>query len=208
MSGKQFYTYLYLRADGSPYYVGKGHGRRFVQRHRVAIPKDKERIRILPMPDEGTALAYEIYLIDFWGRKDNGTGILRNLTDGGDGVSGFKNVSVIGNKYGAFPRSEATRQRLRIAGTGKKHTEATKQLLSDIRKTKTGWSHSTETRRKIGESHKGTRHQMSTGGIASLAASNKRRAGDKRPGCNTAANHNRWHLNRGVVKAGCSLCSL
>jgi hypothetical protein len=90
MSPIQFYTYEYLRLDGSPYYVGKGSGRRVYTSgagHRP--PKDHRRIGIQYWSDEATAFAYERYLIDFWGRKNNETGILRNLTDGGEGCSGM-----------------------------------------------------------------------------------------------------------------------
>ena len=80
-----FYTYLYLRDDNSPYYVGKGKGRRA---HKIEKnhypPKDPSKIVVQHWIDEDTALAYERYQIDFWGRKDIGTGILRNLTDGGE----------------------------------------------------------------------------------------------------------------------------
>jgi len=83
-----------LRLDGSPYYVGKGKRNRAYITHKtqsISTPKDRSRIKLQYWSDEETAIAYEIYQIDFWGRKDIGTGILRNRTDGGEGVSGFKN---------------------------------------------------------------------------------------------------------------------
>jgi hypothetical protein len=86
-----YYTYQYLRKDGSPYYAGKGSNGRVYRTHKGHYPPknadgsvDYSRIRIQYWQDEVTALAYEIYIIDFWGRKDLGTGILHNRTDGGD----------------------------------------------------------------------------------------------------------------------------
>jgi hypothetical protein len=81
---KQFYTYLYLREDGTPFYVGKGHGKRAYVKHRNGPPVDHARILIQDHPSEQDALAAEIFLIAYYGRKDIGTGILRNLTDGGE----------------------------------------------------------------------------------------------------------------------------
>ncbi len=81
-----FYTYIWFREDGTPYYVGKGHGKRAFtgNSHNVKCPKDSTRIQVYGWPDEATAYAYEMYLIAFWGRKDLGTGCLRNRSDGGE----------------------------------------------------------------------------------------------------------------------------
>jgi hypothetical protein len=90
----KFYTYNYLRLDGSPFYIGKGNGNRAYVSHKtqgISTPKDRSRIKVQHWADETIAIAYEIYQIDFWGRKDIGTGILHNKTDGGGGISGFKN---------------------------------------------------------------------------------------------------------------------
>jgi hypothetical protein len=82
-----FYTYMYFREDGTPYYVGKGHGRRaWSPNHRVRPPKDPSRIRLRYWASESDALYAENKLILRYGRKDIGTGILRNWTDGGDGL--------------------------------------------------------------------------------------------------------------------------
>jgi len=81
----KYYTYLWLREDGTPYYAGKGCGyRAFVKGRHITNPPPKERIVVQEWPDEEIALAMEMYLIDFYGRKDIGTGCLRNRTDGGD----------------------------------------------------------------------------------------------------------------------------
>jgi hypothetical protein len=91
MVTRVFYTYAYLRVDGTPYYIGKGKGNRCYVRNRKDIkpPRDKNRILILKknLTDE-EALNHEKYLIFVLGRKDLGTGILRNRTEGGDGASG------------------------------------------------------------------------------------------------------------------------
>ena len=86
---KHYHVYAYLREDGSPYYIGKGRDRwRWAQKHNVKIPP-KERIRFVAdyLTNE-EACAKEIALIKLLGRKDLGTGILRNLTDGGEGAPG------------------------------------------------------------------------------------------------------------------------
>jgi len=92
---KIFYVYLYLREKDSnhglkdsPYYVGKGHGKRAFGSHgNIAIPKDKSRIEIIcDELTEEAAFLLEMLLIHFYGRIDLGTGMLQNRTDGGDGV--------------------------------------------------------------------------------------------------------------------------
>lgn len=84
-----YYTYLWLREDGLPYYVGKGKGdRSFFKFERSLNPPERSRIITQEFPDEDSAIAAERFLISYYGRLDLGTGCLRNRTDGGEGISG------------------------------------------------------------------------------------------------------------------------
>jgi hypothetical protein len=87
-----FVVYAYCREDGTFYYIGKGQpGRPYRKRRKGARrPKDPSKILILHQGlSETTAFDYERKLILFYGRKDLGTGLLRNLTDGGEGATGW-----------------------------------------------------------------------------------------------------------------------
>jgi hypothetical protein len=127
-----FYTYAYLRKDRTPYYIGKGIKYRIYSTNRKGIkpPKDKSRIIFLKQNlTEEEAFKHEKYMIAVFGRKDLGTGILHNKTDGGDGCSGAI-------------RSEKTRKKLSEANKGKNNPNY-------------GKSFSEEHRRKMSEAHKG-----------------------------------------------------
>jgi hypothetical protein len=87
---ENYYVYAYLREDGTPYYIGKGKDGRITAKHNVSVPKDESRRKVLRENlSETAAHELEIELIAHYGRKDLGTGILRNMTDGGEGTSGW-----------------------------------------------------------------------------------------------------------------------
>jgi hypothetical protein len=93
-----FYTYAWLRVDGTPYYIGKGsHGRAFDKRRKYCPTED--RVLILKRNlTEDEAFIHETYMIAVFGRKDLGTGILHNKTNGGDGATGLRHTEESKNK--------------------------------------------------------------------------------------------------------------
>lgn len=132
---RRFYVYLWLRYKNSrhgprlsPYYVGKGSGNRAFnsRQRRVRPPKDWSYIVFAQEGlTEREAFDLEQYYIALYGRKDLGTGILGNFTDGGEGVSGLRHSQEARNKISRAHLgkmvSQETRNKLSRAGLGNQH---------------------------------------------------------------------------------------
>lgn len=99
MRQKQFYAYILKYPDGTPFYVGKGCGDRCYRRRYgknrllvsvLAKVGDAVLVEVIAADDEAAAFAKEMDFIAKYGRRDIVTGILCNLTDGGEGQTGFR----------------------------------------------------------------------------------------------------------------------
>lgn len=171
----KFYAYIWTREDGSPYYIGKGQGQRaFINgSHSVRKPKDPSRIQIIAALSEDSAYETEKFLIKYYGRKDIGTGCLRNRSDGGEfSTTGHKHSEETLQKLRG-PKSEEHKQKLRLANLGKKQSpETTAKIAASMTGRKRspevgaaisvrqlGRVLSAETRQRISEARKGQKWQ-------------------------------------------------
>jgi hypothetical protein len=155
----RFYTYAYLREDRTPYYIGKGSGRRINENkgRPCKKPKDKSRIIFLKQNlTEEEAFKHEIYMIAVFGRKDLGTGILYNKTNGGEGPSGYKFSEE--SKAGM----SAARKGKPAHNKGKSPSKETRTKMSKSKKGKNnpnyGKSPSKETKKKMSEAQLGEKN--------------------------------------------------
>jgi hypothetical protein len=83
-----FYTYAWLREDGTPFYIGKGCKNRAWDFRGRRCKRNGPPARVLILKrnlSEAEAYKHEIYMIAVFGRKCNKTGILINLSAGGGG---------------------------------------------------------------------------------------------------------------------------
>lgn len=157
MGNRCYYTYAYIRKNGTPYYVGKGKGGRIrvVAGRLIRPPRDPSRIIFLKRNlTEEEAFRHEIYMIFVFGRKDIGTGILLNRTSGGEGSSGRvlsqESLRKMSESSKRRVASEETRRKLSASLKGKlkgrRFSEETRAKMSAANKRRRA---SPETRAKM-----------------------------------------------------------
>lgn len=142
----QYYTYtLKDSTDNLPFYVGKGSNTRMYQHKEEALREGYQKRSVhckilsilnkggeilyekVEQPNEEIAFDLEIELIKKYGRKDNGTGILCNLTDGGEGQNRSReSVAKVAAWHTGRKRSEESKQRMSRAQI--KHANKNREL--------------------------------------------------------------------------------
>ena len=131
--GGKYFIYRHIRPDNmQPFYIGIGTKKTKWKYARAKTTEFRNNLWwkivnknngdfIVEILGESDNYDYikerEVYFVKLYGKIINKTGILTNFTDGGDGVVGFKH-------------SEETKEKCRIASTGKSPSEETRKKLS------------------------------------------------------------------------------
>ena len=171
-----FYVYMLIDPrNNKPFYIGKGKDNRYLDHFKEnRIKKDKNLLKInkirkikklglevvvkfyIENVSNITACQIEKNLIEYYGRIDLKNGILTNLTDGGDGVSGkvFSEIErkklsekMLGDKnpnYGnkwTEEQKEKLSEKMKLNPTfkGKHHSEEHKKYISSIQVKHSFW---------------------------------------------------------------------
>jgi hypothetical protein len=156
----RYYLYRHIRIDkNEPFYIGigtkqsrtfnsaKSEYRRAYETSRkesyvwnnIVSKTDYEVQIIFESDDYNFIKGKELEFISLYGRIDKNTGVLSNMTNGGDGFIGY------------VPSKEKI-EKHKLFMTGRKQSEEEKQKRNKSRK---GYTHSEETKNKISNSHKG-----------------------------------------------------
>ncbi len=196
-----FYTYCYLDKskpgtfkykdldiifDYEPFYIGKGKNNRILIENHLKTTNsflykkikklNNNNINIIKLFDnlkEDDAFKYEIELIKAIGRRDKGLGPLVNLTDGGEGSSGFKHTEETIKKLKKYKPTQETINKLkgpkpegRVGSLGYKHTQETLNKLNgrkwseESKKKIKGKIMSEETKNKLSIINIGSNHPL------------------------------------------------
>jgi len=174
-----FYVYQHRKADtGEIFYVGKGMGRRaydsfhrskywknIVAKHGLIVEFIKENIT------EPESLELEILTIDSF--RQNGLQII-NMTDGGDGTTGYTHTPEHKKKMSSILSGE-NNPRYGKVGT-RKGAVATPETVEKLRLSHMGKKHSEEQKKKIQESTKKARQGIKTLGMTGRVHSEETKA--------------------------------
>lgn len=157
LAGGVFYVYVHKKADnGEIFYVGKGTG------HRYKSPNSRsdywKNVKnkhgffpeiVFDNMSEEDSLDCEKKLISYYREEFS----LVNLTDGGEGLSGFTHSESVKLKMSqarkGVKKSKEMREKLSASTVGKSYSEETIRKMST---SKIGKKHSDETKKKISSS--------------------------------------------------------
>lgn len=156
-TNNNYIVYAHRRLDNNQiFYIGKGLNKGMRKRHLSKNGRNKHWYNIvnkvgyeveifLENLTNEKACEVERKLISYYGRKDLGLGNLVNVTDGGEGVSGYK-------------MSEESKQKMREAKIGKKLSEEHRVKSAEILKKhrdefQKGVKYSDEKKQKYSKAH-------------------------------------------------------
>jgi hypothetical protein len=187
-----FYTYCYLSKRGTPYYIGKGRGNRINEAHQglVRLPPPERRIYLKRGLCEEEAFRHEVYMIAVLGRKDLGTGCLVNLTNGGEGTSGWQMPQEVKDKIGG-----ANSGRERPDMRGDNNPMRNPEIAEIVAQSKRGKPRDYKTKQKISKSLTGRKDPLAVKEKKSKASKGKKKSSTHADNIRKAKTGTKYYVN-------------